>query len=173
VDEFLYKNKVDEALSIVKRHKLYEGDYLIPQVQKKVAPYFENPPKKTFNCLENQLFTCDDYAPTQELLKIEPPGTFMHLKDLGCDPEHDLICIDNLDSAEFDLAVKDIFSSEAIGFDTEFKFNLTRFDLSGTALMQIATRNKAYLIDSLKVSETPKYNQFVKELVGNSKIKIV
>jgi ribonuclease D len=173
VDEFLYKNKVDEALSIVRRHKLYEGDCLIPQVQKKVAPYFENPPKKTFNYLENELFTCDDYAPTQELLRIEPPGTFMHLKDLGCDPKNDLIYIDNLDSVEFDLAVKDIFSSEAIGFDTEFKFNLTRFDVSGTALMQIATRNKAYLIDSLKVSETPKYNQFVKELVSNPKIKIV
>lgn len=173
VDEFLYKSKIDEAMSIVQRHRLYEGDCLMPPVQKKVSPYFEKPPAKTFNYLENQLFTFDDYAPTQELLKIEAPSTFIHLNDLGCDPRNDLIYIDNLDSEAFDAAVIDILSSEAIGFDTEFKFNLTRFDVSGTALMQIATRTKAYLIDSLKVSETPKYNQFVRELVSQPKIKIV
>jgi len=173
VDEFLYKKKTDEALSIVKRHNLLDGNHLIPQVKAKVAPYFKNPPSATFNYLENGIFANDGYAPTQELMGLDAPNTYVHLKELGCDPEKDLIYIDDVESEAFDLAVKDILNSKAIGFDTEFKFNLTRFDTHGTALMQIATPDKAYIIDSLKVSETPKYNKFVKDLVTNPHIQIV
>jgi len=173
IDEFLKKNWVDEALSIVKRHNLLDGNYLTASGKQQIMPYFTVPPTKTFTYMENELFTKDDFAPTHEVLGLDAPKTYMHLSDLGIDVNKDLIFIDETESEAFDLAVKDILSSKAIGFDTEFKFTLTKFDVHGTGLMQIATATKAYLIDSMKISNTPKYNQFVKDLISNPNIQIV
>jgi len=172
VEELVKAKKLNQALSIVKRWNLLEKQHFIAdkRIRNQILSYFSKDPKLVFEYLENELFNKDDFAPTEEILGLSQPGTFWHLKDFGYDIATDLLFIDNCESEAFDNAISDILNAKEIGLDTEFK-NLTRFDNSGTALLQIATEKKLYLIDSMKLSKEKKYNDFMKSLLSNPDIK--
>jgi len=174
VEELILAGKWNEALSIVKRHDLLEKEeYISKEIRDKILPYFSNPPTRVFEYLENKLFTHDAFAPTEELIGLAEPGTYWHLDKFGYDLSKDLFYIDDCESEAWESAVADILKADAVGFDSEFKFHTTRFDLSGTALLQIATEKKLYAIDSMKLIKHEKYNTFIKDLLSDEKIAIV
>ena len=163
--------KYNEALSIIKRHKLYQDDkYLDRETLRTIKPYFTAPLEKSFTYLENELFTKDDYAPTEECLGRAKPGTYVHFNDFGLNPEKDLVWIDNCETELFDQAAKEILASKYVGLDSEFKFCITKFDQSGTDTLQLSTGRKVYVLDSLNLSNSPKYDALVRDLLSTQSI---
>ena len=173
IEDLVYKQEFNIALSIIKRHNLVkEGFITKPDTVEELAPYLNDPPTKTYTYLENKLFTLDAFMPTEELLGDVPQGTYWNFKDFGIELEKDIIYIQDCESEAFDTTVKKILSSEVVGLDSEFKMNMTKFDKNGTALLQIAVggENKVFLFDTLQFSDHPKYNAFLVELFSNPKI---
>lgn len=171
IEDLIYKQSYDIALSIMKRHDLWNKKCIEkPDTIQELEPFFTDPPTKTYNYVENTLFTIDEYSPTEELIGDAPVGTYWHFKDCGIDVEKDLIWVEDPESEVFELATKDILSSEAVGLDSEFRMSMTKFDKSGTALLQLANDRKIYLMDALKMSDSPKYNAFLHELFTDAKI---
>jgi len=171
VEDLVFKEQFDLAASIVKRHNLLEGGHITKEdTLEALKPYFADPPTKTFNYTENQLFMVDLYDPTEEILGEAAPGTYWNFKDFGIDLDKDLIYIDNCDDEKFEAAVSHLLGAEVVGLDSEFRMSLTKFDKQGTALLQLATKSKLIIIDSLKLWNHPKYNKLIQDLFSNPKI---
>jgi len=170
VETLLKQNLVDPALSIIKRHDLLLNEMLSDDIKQSVSEYFTGISLKTFNYLENPLFSQDKYTATEELLGEAPKGTYLCFQDLGLNAEHDLIFVNKDDSREFDNAVKDILSSKEVAIDTQSKFQTTIFDRQATDLLQIATHKKVYIFDAMMLKASPKYIEFVRALLSSSHI---
>ena len=171
VEDLIFKEQVDLALSIVQRHNLLEGGNITKEdTLEIVRPYFTNPPEKTFTYSENQLFMVDLYEPTEEILGEAPPGTYWNFKDFGIDLEKDLIYIEDCDNEHWKSTVEHLLSAPVVGLDSEFRMSMTKFDKQGTALLQLATKEKLIIIDSLKLSTHPEYNKLIHDLFNDPKI---
>jgi len=171
VEDLIYKQQYDLGLSICKRHKLYEnGDITKQDTLEVLKPYYEDPPAKTFTYIENDLFTKDAFAPTEEAIGQADPGTYWHLEELGYEWEKNVFWIDDENSEMFDKAVADLLSSNVVGLDSEFKFAMTKFERTGVSVLQIANRNAIYLLDVLKLGDSEKYDKFMISLFQDSKI---
>jgi len=170
VESLLKQNQVDPALSIIQRHDLFLNGKLSDDIKQSVSGYFTNPSSKTFNYLENLLFSQDKFAATEELLEEAPKGTYLAFGDLGLDAEHDLIFVDKDNTREFDNAINDILGSKEVGIDTQSKFQTTIFDTQATDLLQIATHKKVYIFDAIVLKASPKYIEFIRALLSSSHI---
>lgn len=164
----IQEDKMNQALSIIQRHRLY--DHLNLDAMTQVVPYFTIPQTKSFVYLENELFTKDAYAPTEELLAREPLGTYWNFRDFGIDPNVDLVWIEKSGTKAFTDAVHDLLSSRLIGFDSEFKFSMDRMASTGTDVLQLSTDKKVYLFDSMSLAECDEYQQFVRDLLSSRDI---
>jgi len=170
VEGLIKKKMLNEAFSIIKRQKLLSNPSIPFYLKKKFKPLCSDP---SLVFLKNSLFELDDYAPTEEILKLNEPGTFITMGDLGLDIKKDLIYIEKIATSKFEQAVNEILNSRAVGLDTEFTSHLTKFDKQRIALLQIATNEKIYVFNVLKMKEKidfAKYQNFVKDLLTNPEI---
>jgi len=166
------KETEDIALSIIQRNKILLKK--LPEVElEKVGPYFSTPPTLTFNYIENSIFTCDGHGPSEEILGISLPDTYLHLSDLGYSEDNAIIYIDEVKSQAFELALKDILCSKKIGLDNEFKWS--NRDRNKVDLVQIATENKIYLFDTSyeEFARSPKYKNFLRSLLTHPELSII
>jgi len=161
----------DPALSIIKRHDLLSLGYITkPELLEEISPYFAQPPKRNFSYIENDLFIKDDFLPTEEILNVSGPGHYAKLSEFGINPDTDVIWVDDLENEAFTKVKEDILGAKCVGIDTENRFNLNKFENWEICLVQIATPNKIYLFDLLKVGDLPAYNDLIKDLLQNEDI---
>lgn len=105
---------VDEAYSLVQRHKLmtdcpvFKESAICQELLAKPGQY-----KK------NRILEIDGFAPTQEVCLDYTKGTFLHLNDVGV-AETDVIFVDDLESQVFKDSVHDLMNAKLVGFDSEF-----------------------------------------------------
>jgi len=171
VEDLVFREEFDLAVSITKRHNLLEGGHIKKEdTIEALKPYFADPPTKTFNYTENKLLMTDFFEPTEEILGEAPKGTYWNFKDFGIDLEKDLIYIDNCEDGTFDAALEHILSADVVGLDSEFRISMTKFDKQGTALLQLATKTKLFVFDSLKLWDNAKYNGLIQNLFSDPKI---
>lgn len=85
----------------------------------------------------------------EEILGIEPQGTYLNLKDFNIS-EKEMLLIDDLNDEKFKIASENLLQAEEIGFDTEFATTLTKMDPPEeykVSLLQMADSKMVYIFD--------------------------
>ena len=171
VEALINEGKFDPALSIIQRHDLINLGYIKSQhVLDIISRYFRPETPKRFNYLDNDLFTKDDYLPTEDILPNSQYTKYVLISDFNVDPNRDIIWVDNCEGEGFKQAEKEILGSEIVGIDTEHRFNTIKLENWDTSIIQIATKNKVFIFDLLKIEKTPEYLEFQKVLFENQEI---
>lgn len=175
VEDLIYKEQLDVALSLVKRHNLLkEGFIKKVEAIEALTPYFtEGPDKKTFEELPNFLFTKDAFVPTEEALGISEAGTFINFADYKLEFEKHIFLIDDIKSERFNFAEEKLRTAKVIGFDAEFRATFTRLGSPGVALAQIATPEYVFLFDCQTLAEEKRFATMIYDIFRDPNIIIV
>jgi len=170
VEALVNEGRFDQALSIIKRHDLVNLGYIKNKyVLDVLKPYLKEKSPKEYSYLENELFSKDDYLPTEKILPIDNYGPkYALLVDFGLDPVKDILFVDNCEG--FEEIMKDIVEAGTVGIDTEHRFNTIKLENWPTSVIQISTRTKVYIFDLLKIGKTEEYIAFFEALLENKDI---
>mmetsp|Transcript_6000 Transcript_6000/g.6553 ORF Transcript_6000/g.6553 Transcript_6000/m.6553 type:complete len:885 (-) Transcript_6000:143-2797(-) len=175
VEDLIFKEKMDVALSIVKRHNLLtEGFIKKPDTLEIINPYFsEGPDKKIFEDLPNLLFTKDTFMPTEEALGISEAGTFINFADYKLTFNTEIFWVEDINSERYAFAEEKLRGAKVIGFDAEFRATFTRLGSPGVATAQISTPDYIFVFDCLKLAEQPKFATLIYDIFRDPNIIIV
>lgn len=94
------KNLKQASWSIISRNNLKKP--------KNLQKLFGNSP-----IFENPIFSHDFFGPQEENIGIEPPNTFINLKQFGIQ-ENDVVFVDNINHENFALAIKHLNNSDIV-----------------------------------------------------------
>ncbi|EAR93672.2 3'-5' exonuclease (macronuclear) [Tetrahymena thermophila SB210] len=167
VDLLVQKKKYQEAASIISRHQLNK----IFQTQiDSLASHFELNQllqDKSQNTMLNRILERDGFGPTEVLCFLEQEK-YLTLEECGIN-QTDVYFIDQINQ-DFKIAVEILTKSKLIGFDSEFIPRWNKFEKGGIATLQLATNNKIFIFDTIKLLENEQFLDFVTYLFENENI---
>jgi len=122
---------------------------------------------KPADYVENPLFKNDGFCPTEELLDPARKGTYLALPDFGI---KNVLWIDKASGSIWKLVEKELTNAKMMGFDCEWKCNLTDYENQPTALLQVATETMVLIFDLVKLKKSAKFKTLMKEIFSNENI---
>ncbi|KAL4512061.1 hypothetical protein ABPG72_005063 [Tetrahymena utriculariae] len=167
VDLLVEKKKYQEAASIISRHQLNK----IFQTQiDQLASHFELNQllqDKNQNTMLNRILERDGFGPT-EVLCFQEQEKYLTLEECGINYA-DVYFIDQINQ-DYQIAVEILTKSKFVGFDSEFIPRWNKFENGGIATLQLATNNKIFIFDTIKLLENEIFLDFVTFLFENENI---
>ncbi|KAL4503815.1 hypothetical protein ABPG73_017558 [Tetrahymena malaccensis] len=167
VDLLVQKKKYQEAASIISRHQLNK----IFQTQiDSLAQHFELNQllqDKNQNTMLNRILERDGFGPTEVLCFLEQEK-YLTLEECGI-YQKDVYFIDQINQ-DYQIAVEILTKSKFIGFDSEFIPKWNKFEKGGIATLQLATNDKIFIFDTIKLIENEIFLDFVTFLFENENI---